>query len=192
MGDRKVNATGRSSDKLTGAGKKATRYRRPPNGESWIWETGELLNSCAWRAMSTNARRLIDRLLIEHMNHAGTENGNLIVTYDDFVEYGLSRDCIKDAIDETVFLGLIRVVEHGGRWAGNNRPSKYRLSWIGDKDGSPWSNEWKGVTPEQIKEWKSKRNEIRRLRRDQKKQNPSPKTRTTVVPLSVLHGGRNC
>lgn len=30
------------------------------------------------------ARRVVDRIAIEHMNHAGTKNGELAVTFDNF------------------------------------------------------------------------------------------------------------
>ena len=68
----KPYATGRSSGKLTGSDRK---WRSPPKGEPWAWLTRELLCSPAWRAQGPNCRRLIDFLLIEHTNHAGTENG---------------------------------------------------------------------------------------------------------------------
>ena len=38
--------------------------------------------------MSRAARLVVDRVMIEHMAHAGTENGNLVVTYADFVKFG--------------------------------------------------------------------------------------------------------
>lgn len=191
MSDRKADATGRSTDKLTGVGRKATKYRRPPKGIPWTWLTGELVNSPAWMAMGVNTRRLIDRLLIEHMDHAGTENGELPVTYDNFVEYGIHRDAIRGAIEEAGFLGLVRVTERGGKYGEKKIPSKYRLTWMGDKHGAPWTNEWKGVTQEQIDNWKDQRKEIRWLKQERKNKFSSPETRTGLVPLSVLDGGKS-
>ena len=52
--------------------KKKLLYKRnhPPAGEPWVWLTRELLESDAWRGASINARRVVERLIIEHMQHA--------------------------------------------------------------------------------------------------------------------------
>ena len=115
----KPNATGRSSGKRTG---RAARAHRPPKDEPWVWLTRELVSSPAWRSRSINCARLIDFLMVEHKNHAGTENGNLMATYDQLVPWGLTRSEIRAAIDEAEFLGLVRF-ERGGRWAETNKPS---------------------------------------------------------------------
>jgi hypothetical protein len=73
----------------------------------------DMLESDAWAALSINGRRVLDRLCIEHAHHGGTENGNLIVTYDDFVQFGIRRQSVKPAIDETVHLGLVEITELG-------------------------------------------------------------------------------
>lgn len=178
------NETGRSSGKLTAAEKKIIG---PPKGEPWAWLTIELLVSPAWRLRSVNTVRLIDFLLIEHRNHAGRENGALLATYDQLSAYGLTRSEIKAAIFEAGFLGLVKVTHSGGRFAGNNKPSTYRLTFYADRDGSPATNEWKGKTIEAIGEWKQdqadqkKRGRVRR-----KKQKTSTTSRTTVVRLFEL------
>ncbi len=105
------DATGRSSGKRTG---RAGEAHRPPKNEPWVWLTRELLNNPAWRARSINTARLLDFLLLEHMNHVGTENGNLKATYDQLVAHGLTRSEIRVAIEEAKFLGLIRF-KRGGR-----------------------------------------------------------------------------
>ena len=84
----KPDATGRSSGKRTGRRKK---LRQAPEGEAWVWLTRDLLESPAWNALSPNARKFIDFLLIEYMAHAGFENGALVATYDQLAEFGLSR-----------------------------------------------------------------------------------------------------
>ena len=113
------NATGRSSGIRTG---KAGKFHRPPKDEPWGWLTRELLSSPAWRLRSINSIRLIDFLMVEHMNHAGTENGNLNATYDQLKEWGLTRSEICAAIEEACFLGLVRVVR--GAVAGPGRISR--------------------------------------------------------------------
>lgn len=98
--------------------------------EQFGWFGLGLLESEAFRALSANSRRLLDRLVIEHIHHGGVENGLLIVTHDQLRDYGLTASSIRDAIDECVAFGLIRC-KQGGRWAETNRPNRYRLTWIG-------------------------------------------------------------
>ena len=176
----KPDQTGRSSGKRT---KRDGQYLGPPKGEPFAWQPLSLLESPAWRAMSPNTRKLVDRLMIEHMHHAGSENGNLIVTHQQFIEYGLTAGAIREAVEEANFLGLIRY-ERGGRWACKNTPSTYRLTWIGDKYGCPPTNEWKGIEKDKIDEWKADRKHMRSLKRARpKKQDAAPKSRSTV-PLN--------
>jgi len=142
-----------------------------------------MLNSPAWRAMSANTRKLIDFLLIEHSNHAGYENGRLIATHSQLAEYGLTPCLICEAIDEAESLGLIRAVR-GGRRNLSNQPSTFRLTWIGDRDGAPATNEWKGVTIEDIAAWKENRSEDREARRKRKSRKTSKSNGTK--PLNAL------
>ena len=96
----KADQKGRSSG--IWSGRQGTN-RRPPKGEPWIWLTRELLSSASWRATSINCRRLIDFLLVEHMNHAGTENGNLAAPYDHLVPWGLTRSGIRRRSRKPIF-----------------------------------------------------------------------------------------
>jgi hypothetical protein len=131
----KPDATGRSSGKLGG---RAGMAQKPPAGEPWTWLTRELLSSEAWRSLSINARRFIDFLLIEHMNHAGTENGRLMATYAQLESHGLHPNKIKPAIDDCEQRGLVECQRGGMRVA-----TTYRLTWLPDRDGTPASNNWK-------------------------------------------------
>ena len=136
--------------------------------------------------MSVNTRRLVDFLQVEHRQHAARENGNLKATYDGLVAHGLTRSKIRPATEEAEFLGLIRF-ERGGRWAGTNQPSRFRLTFYADKDSNPPTNVWKAKTQEVIDEWMSDRERHRRARREpQEKQIPGATSRTTVVPLYEL------
>ena len=49
---------------------------------------------------------------------------------------------------------LVKVTYEGGRYAGNNQPSTYCLTFYAGRDAGPATNEWKGKTKEAIKEWK--------------------------------------
>ena len=160
----KPDATGRSSGKRTG---RAGKAHRPPKNEPWVWLTRELLASVAWRARSANTARLIDFLLVEHMNHAGTENGNLKATHEQLRAYGLSGNSIRDAVEEAEFLGLLQF-ERGGRWANTNQPSTYRLTFLPDREHNPPTDEWKRRTDDKIREWKAERKTRRSGRRKRK------------------------
>lgn len=154
------------------------RIYGPPKNEPWVWQTTELLASNAWRALSTNTRRFLDFLMIEHRNHAGQENGNLMATYDQLDAAGLTRGCIAAAVDEAEFLGLVRA-QRGGKLADSNQPSTYRLTFYADKDRAPPTNDWKRITADRIKAWQAERRREaaakRRWRDGQKKQNRVPK-----------------
>jgi hypothetical protein len=78
------------------------------------------------------------------MAHAGTANGMLVVTYDDFEEYGIRRSSIARAIREAEALGLIFVSERGrGGNAEFRRASRYGLTWLPSADGQLARNTWK-------------------------------------------------
>src|SRR5580704_4779300 len=92
----KVNATGR--DTRLPDSRRARQASRPPADEPWVWLTRELLSSNAWQTLSVNERRVIDRLLIEHMNHAGTMNGQLRVSHRQFIKCGVTKNKVAPAI----------------------------------------------------------------------------------------------
>lgn len=166
MADQGVNQTGRSTGRPTG---KLKTLLSPPIGEPWVWQTRALLSSPAWRAQSVNCRRLIDFILVEHMNHSGLENGNLKATYDQLVDCGLTRSEIRSATEVAEFLGLLKVIR-GGRWAETNQPSIYRLIFLPTApDMQPPTNEWKGKTEEAIAEWKADRASRARNARERRK-----------------------
>jgi hypothetical protein len=132
----KPNGTGRSSGKIGGSyGKRM----KPPKGEPWVWLTRELLSSDAWRSMSINALRFVECLLIDHMGHAGTENGNLKATYGQLIAFGItSRRRVVRAIENAESLGLVDVQRRGMRTA-----TTYTLTFYPLPDGTPPTNRWK-------------------------------------------------
>ena len=54
--------------------------------------TIEMIKSPAWSVLSLSARRVLDRIEIEHADHGGNDNGRLPVTYDDFERYASQAD----------------------------------------------------------------------------------------------------
>jgi hypothetical protein len=84
--------------------------------------------------------------MVEHMHHAGTENGRLPVTYDDFERYGLRRKTIRFGITAAAALGFIDITEEGHAGAGDTRrAARYALTWVDRYDGAPRTNRWKAV-----------------------------------------------
>lgn len=100
--------------------------------------------------MSRTARRVLDFLLVDHMAHAGTENGALMATYDQMIAGGLPRRLIAGAIRELENLGLIRA-ERGGICGGQRNATRFRLTFYATKDGQPATNDWKGITSDRVK-----------------------------------------
>jgi hypothetical protein len=107
----------------------------------------EMRESPAWRALSDNARRILDRVEVEHMGHGGAENGKLICTYDDFCKAGIRRNSISRAIRECVALGFLEITVLGGlKRADIRRPSNYRLTYVNGRGKSPDpTHDWRKI-----------------------------------------------
>jgi hypothetical protein len=118
---------------------------RPPG--QFMWFTREMLESPAWNVMPLSARRVLDRVMIEHVKHGGTRNGALVVTYDDFQRFGIRRKSIAPAIETAGALGLLDVTWRGARAYGVAREaSEYGLTWLPRCDGTPANNRWRHIT----------------------------------------------
>jgi hypothetical protein len=131
---RDTNRTGRRTGKLKPH--KIGKIEGP-----YVMLTRELLESPAWGVLTLVDRRILDRLCIEHMAHAGTENGNLKCTFTNIEEYGIRRFSIARSIRRLEALGLIRVVERGGITRADFKfPSIYQLTFI--QGNIPATNEW--------------------------------------------------
>lgn len=133
--DGKPDATGRSSGKIGG---RLGRMLRPPKGEPFAWLTRELLESDAYQSLAINARRFIDFLLIEHMNHAGRENGKLKATHAQLRTFGLSANSVVPAIAQAEAVGLVECHRGGMRVA-----TTCTLTFYPMLNGTPASNRWK-------------------------------------------------
>jgi hypothetical protein len=85
--------------------------------------------------------------MLEHMAHAGTENGLLVATFDDLVKWGISRRLIPKAQKEAIRRGLVYRSQKGSRCAGaGRRPHRFGLGWLPGHDGSAAPNRWKAFT----------------------------------------------
>ncbi|MGO9401737.1 MAG: hypothetical protein ACLP19_28450 [Xanthobacteraceae bacterium] len=124
---------------------RAGRRRRTQIGGQFSAHLIEMIRSPAWCVLSLSARRVLDRIEIEHADHGGTDNGKLSITFDDFVSYGLHRHAIAPAIREVVMLGFLEVTEAGR--AGNaawRKPSRYRLTYRHTNDAAA-TDDWKKI-----------------------------------------------
>lgn len=125
----------------TGHSRRRPTSLRPP----WISHELEMIELPAWRVLSLSARRVLDRLEIEHLHHGAAENGRLIVTYDQFArQCHMDRHQIAPALRELEALGFVETVERGA--AGNaeeRRANCFRLTY---SDGTvPRSDEWEKI-----------------------------------------------
>jgi hypothetical protein len=120
--------------------------RRNKIATQFAWQAIEMLEAPAFRVMSLSARRVIDRIQIEHASHGGKENGKLPVTFRDFNEYGIHWNSIAPAIREAAALGFIRITQEG--IASNKEfriPNMFALTHLAtDKEPKP-TEDWRRI-----------------------------------------------
>jgi len=105
----------------------------------------EMIASPAYRVLSLAARRVLDRLQLEHLRHGGVENGRLSVSYDQFVEHGVHRHSVGPALREVAALGFLAIVERGsGGNATYRRSSTYRVTFLPTREAAA-SNDWRRI-----------------------------------------------
>lgn len=103
--------------------------RRPKwiNG-AFVAHNFELVLSPTWRLARVPLRRVLERLEIEHMRHGGKLNG--FVSYDQFVQAGISRRRIAATLILGEKLGLIKTVRAAEPLGDLRAPNTYRLELI--------------------------------------------------------------
>src|SRR3954447_26140950 len=115
----------------------------------WVPHRLDMIQSPSWRSRPAPLANIMERLEIEHMRHAGTSNGQLYVSYGQFVEFGVSRRAIKAALRLGEQLGLLEVMESPGLYGGTIRsPQAYRLTYLATPTKPP-SDEWKHISQTQ-------------------------------------------
>lgn len=128
-----------------------SKVRDVEDGTPFVQISSELLRSPAWRGQSINCHRLVEFLMAEHMAHAGLENGYLLATYDQLVEWGIGRRLIHSAIGEAERRGLAEVERGGRKGFTETALTRFRLTFLKAKrfnpDGSKYyitsTNEWR-------------------------------------------------
>jgi hypothetical protein len=100
----------------------------------------------AYPQLTLAAHRVLMRLEIELMQHGGKNNGKLIVTYNDFVAFGIPRSTVAPAIRLLVNVRLIEITVRGWRAAEHGRPAQYRLTYVPAYGKDP-TDEWRDYVP---------------------------------------------
>ncbi len=114
---------------------------------TFVAHTLEMRTSIAWRHLPDDARRILDQLEVEHMEHGGAENGRLVRTYTDFHKGGIRRSSIALAIRQAVALGFLKVTVAGTRSAGVFRaPNFYALTYLnGRRNSHQATDDWRRI-----------------------------------------------
>ncbi|MCB1469256.1 MAG: hypothetical protein KDK08_19430 [Rhizobiaceae bacterium] len=173
----------------TESGKTASLVRqhtRPPDDQGgWFAITRDFLESAAFRSLSVNARKCLDRLIIEHISHNRLENGRLIVTHEQFIEYGVTGEYVGDALDELAYKGLLKA-ERGKAGNGTAHPTIFTLTFDGRRDGLPATDEWKKCTLAEARLWSEVvRNQRAQARAKVGRKNKSSLRVSEIRPLRV-------
>jgi hypothetical protein len=114
--------------------------------DNFIKRRRSLNESAAMAALTLAAHRVLLRLEIELMQHAGRNNGKLICTFDDFEQFGIRRKSIAPAIRLLATVGLVEITLRGWRLASYGRPARYRLTYL-ESFGKPPTDEWMAYAP---------------------------------------------
>jgi hypothetical protein len=121
----------------------------------FVARTRAMLESPAYRVLSLSGHRVLARVEIEHLSHAGQENGRLPVTFNNFVDFGIDPHSVVPAIRECVALRFLEISRVGRAGNGEFRQATlYRLTYIHTyRPDVRATNEWQFVrTPEQAEE----------------------------------------
>jgi hypothetical protein len=122
--------------------------RRNSINDQWSARRKEMMESPAYRVLSQSAHRAISRIELELCYHGGNDNGQLPVTFDDFVEYGIDRASVAPALREGEALGFFRITDRG---RGGNReyraPNKFYLTFAFGRETrkKPPTDEWRKI-----------------------------------------------
>jgi hypothetical protein len=91
----------------------------------------ELLRSPAYRSLSRWEHLALSRIEIELRNHGGNANGKLIVTTQQFADYGIERRKIPAALRALEALGIVGIPVRGrGGNAEHRQPNQFLLNYL--------------------------------------------------------------
>ncbi|WP_245307549.1 hypothetical protein [Mesorhizobium sp. AA23] len=120
--------------------------------KSFVGHRLEMYLSPAWaEARVGPLRAMLERLEIEHLRHGGYNNGELFVSYGQFVDHGISRKSIKRTQQLAVDLGFLEVTYTEGDGV-IRPPNAYRLTYVPAKGKTTPTDEWKAITKEKARQ----------------------------------------
>jgi len=160
----------------------------PPEGQPWCWMTKTQLACLPMRALGISARRILDALMVEHMAHAGSSNGDLAATFEQLAAWGVTPADVRKGFAELIAAGFVRQTVQGLFAVGRRVPSRYALTWLptgSGPDAKAPTHEWltvieqlqreRIVTVPAVKRWlRDQVNEHSRGGRSRRKQMPGP------------------
>ena len=157
----------------------------------WVWITRDMMGSHTWAALSISARRVLDAMMLEHMSHAGRENGHLAVTYLQLEAFGVTKADIRRALQELLVCGWIRMTHQGLRVAGGGEPSRFALTWLPTQVGSSMvqgaTNDWLDVRVGLTGRGFTTVRSVRRWLRDQVHETIAPRRKTALPQVKGTH-----
>jgi hypothetical protein len=108
---------------------KPSKILAVPFDMSFIPRPSVLLSSHVWRSLGIYEHRLLAALEVEHCRHAGKENGNLVLTYDQALRCGIKRNRFLSTRSRLIELKLVEMTHEGQyREAAQRDPCRYRLT----------------------------------------------------------------
>ena len=112
----------------------------------WVPRRREMLRSPALRVLSLTARRILDRLDLEHINHGGKDNGRLPVTFADLRRFGMPNpNDNARGFRELRALGFIEVTRAGRAGNAEHRtPNLFRITYLSANGEAP-TDEWRRI-----------------------------------------------
>lgn len=127
-----------------------------PVSKQYVPMPRDLLDSPPFQILNIHERRCLDRLLLEHCQHGGKDNGRLPVTHRNLIEHGVHPRHVTASLRVLEALGIVVCTERGrGANAEFRRPSLWRITFLTtrgpEKDAkgrSTWINsthEWTAI-----------------------------------------------
>jgi len=111
----------------------------------FVWVLVEVMETAGWCGLSRAARLVMDRLLIEdHKQDMGRENGELHVSFGQFVEHGVTREQVHPAIKELAAAGFLKVRQGKSRGCLPG-PNIFLITFKGTIDNPA---QWQSQEPE--------------------------------------------
>ena len=111
----------------------------------------EMMLHPTWRLAPVPLRRMLERIEVEHLRHGGFKNGELYVSWNQFVIASISRRKITPLNDLGEALGLLKVIRAEDATYDLRAPNAYRLTYLPSAKNAAPTDEWKSVTEDRVK-----------------------------------------